>query len=94
MDLPRHTPDNPLEYTKVQLAHKKTAMKAMAKDYPKLDLAWIEWVYDFGQYTKPEELERIMNEGVWETPGMFAKPLGGLFTDKIEVFEDGQFVKI
>jgi len=95
VNLPRHKQANPLNYTKVQLAQKKTAIKAMIKDYPNVDATWIEWLYDWSQYTKNEEIERIIESGEWESEGMFSKPLGGVITGAIEVAdEDGNFIKV
>jgi hypothetical protein len=95
VDLPRHKMANPLNYTKVQLAQKKTAIIAMRKDYPTVDATWIEWLYDWSQYTKQEEIERIIESGEWEKEGKFANALGGVITDAIEVSDsEGNFIKV
>jgi hypothetical protein len=94
-NLPRHQQSNPFNYTKVQLAQRKKAIKDMIKDYPTVCPMWCEWIYDFGQYTPPEEIERIINSGEWEKPGKFSKPLGGILTDNIEITDsDGNFIKV
>ena len=94
-NLPRHQQANPLKYTKAELAQRKTAIKQMIRDYPKVDPMWCEWLYDFSKYTPPDELERIINTGEWEKPGMFSKPLGGVITDAIEIGDsNGNFIKV
>ena len=72
-DIPRHQPENAYGYTSVELAERKKALRDMERDYPKLPYAWLEMVYDFWKNTPPEEVEKIINEGLWEVPGRFSK---------------------
>jgi len=85
--IPRYEKPNPYNYTKVQLAEKKSAVRAMIKDYPTVPPMWCEWLYDVITNKPKEEVEKIINEGLWETPSKFAKPLGGTFKT-VEVFNE------
>ena len=69
--IPRHTPSNPYNYTNVQLAERKKALKELAEIYPSLPFAWIEMAYDFEKNTPYEDIQSIINEKKWETPGKF-----------------------
>ena len=69
--IPRHVPSNPYNYTNVQLAERKKALKELAEIYPSLPFAWIEMAYDFEKNTPYEDIQSIINEKKWETPGKF-----------------------
>ena len=66
--IPRHVPDNPYNYSKDTLAKRSKQMKEMIRDYPHLPLGWIEMVLDFGINTPDDKIDKIINEGLWETP--------------------------
>ena len=68
-DIPRHQPENHYNYTAVQLAERKKALKDLQRDYPHLPYAWLEMTYDWHKNTPNEEVEKIMNEGLWEGNG-------------------------
>ena len=68
-DIPRHQPGNHYNYTPVQLAERKKALKDLQRDYPHLPYAWLEMTYDWHKNTPNEEVENIMNEGLWEGNG-------------------------
>ena len=70
---PRHQPSNPYNYTNLELAERKNTLKVMEREYPKLPYAWLEMVYDFNKNTPKEEVDRIINEGLWEGPGRFTQ---------------------
>ncbi len=72
-EIPRHVPENPYNYTKVQLAERKKALRDLARDYPNLPFGWLSMVYDWEKNTPPEEVEKIINEGLWESPGKFSE---------------------
>jgi len=72
--IPRHEPENPYNYTKVQLAERKKALRDLQRDYPNLPFGWLEMCYDFEKNTPPEEIEKIINEGSWEGKGRFSEP--------------------
>jgi len=76
--IPRHKQENPYKYTEVQLAKRKGDIRAMIKDYPTVPPMWVEWIYDVITNKPQEEVEKIMNEGLWANPGKFAKAPGGL----------------
>ena len=71
--LERYKAENPLNYTKVELAHKSKALKDMAKDYPNVPEVWLEYLYDWQHITPKEEVERIIESGEWEVPGKFSE---------------------
>ena len=70
--IPRHIPDNPYNYTSLQLAERKRALKDLVRDYPDLSLGWLEMAYDFHANTPQEEIKRIIGEKLWEGPGKFS----------------------
>lgn len=70
-EIKRYEPENPYNYTKVQLAERKKALKDIEKDYPNLPYAWIEMIYDWEYNTPKEEVERIINSGEFEVPSKF-----------------------
>ena len=86
-DLPRYTPPNPYNYTKVQIAKRRRDMKAIIRDFPTVSPMWCEWIYDIIENTPPEEVEKIINEGLWEVPSKFAKAQGGVL-NTVECFNE------
>ena len=72
-EIPRHQPSNPYNYTNLELAERKNTLKVMERDYPKLPYAWLEMVYDFNKNTPKEEVDKIINESLWEGPGRFTQ---------------------
>ena len=78
--IPRHQPENPHNYSKVQLAQRKKALLDMKKDYPNIPDGWLEMAYDFHENTPAEEIDTIINSGKWEVPGQFSKSKGGTLT--------------
>ena len=72
-EIPRHVPDNPYNYTKVQLAERKKALRDLERDYPNVPFGWLEMCYDWEKNTPPEEVEKIINEGLWEGKGRFSE---------------------
>jgi len=70
--VPRHQPENPYNYTNLELAERKKALKDLERDYPHLPYAWLEMVYDFHKNTPEEEVTEIINSGKWEEPGKFS----------------------
>jgi len=85
--VPRYEKPNPYNYTKVQIAERTSAVRAMIKDYPNVPPMWVEWLYDTITKKSPEEVEKIINEGLWETPSKFSKPVGGVFKN-VECFNE------
>ena len=71
-EIPRHEPENPYNYTPLQLATRKKALRDLQKDYPSLTYAWLEMVYDWHENTPKEEIERIINNKVFEGKGRFS----------------------
>ena len=72
--IPRHVPSNPYNYSGAQLAERKKTLKDLAEVYPHLPFAWLEMVYDFEKNTSREEIQKIINNKLWEKPGKFTSP--------------------
>ena len=73
----RHIPDNPYTYSIIQMAERKRALRDLVTDYPTLPYGWLEMAYDFEKNTDPEEIKKIINDGLWEGKGMFTEDLNG-----------------
>lgn len=86
-DLPKYKPENVYNYTSLQLAKRKRDIKAMIKDYPSVSSMWCEWLYDVIENTPKEEVDKIINEGLWEGPSKFAKAPGGVL-NTVEVLNE------
>jgi len=71
MDIPRYQPDNPFKFTPLELAKRKKALMEMERDYPHLPWQWLEMTYDYCATTPPNELDQIIEERRFETPGRF-----------------------
>lgn len=67
-EIPRHEPENPFKYSKLQLAERLKALKDMQRDYPNLPYGHLEMVFDFVKNTEPEEVQKIIESGLWEGP--------------------------
>ena len=67
-DIPRATRPNPWNYNNLELAKKDKAVKDAIKDYPNIPEKWIDWMYDIVEHKSKEEIEKIINEGLWEKP--------------------------
>ena len=67
-EIPRATRPNPWNYTNLQQATKDKAVKDAVRDYPNLPPKWIEWMYDIVENKPKTEIEKIINEGLWEKP--------------------------
>jgi NADH:ubiquinone oxidoreductase subunit len=66
-DIPRHKEENPFGYSAMQLAKRNKAIRDAIKDYPHLPEMWIAWMYDLIENKPEEEVEKIINERLWET---------------------------
>ena len=84
-DAPRHVPANPFNYTKVQLAERELAIKAMKRDFPTIPEMWLEYLWDFQFKTPKEEIEKIINGGLWEVPGKFTQKLNVNTDEKSDI---------
>ena len=67
-ELPRYQPENPYNYTSVELAKRTKALKDIHKDYPTVNAAWAEWLYDVIEHMPAEEVTQIMSENLWDRP--------------------------
>ena len=79
---------NVYNYTKVELAKKEKAVKDMMKDYPQVPKKWCDWLYDVIEHMPPDEVEEIINKGLWEKEGKFSKAEGGILKSGIVLNED------
>ena len=75
--IPRYIPENPYKYSIIQIAERKRALRDLVTDYPTLPYGWLEMAYDFEKNTDPEEIKKIINDGLWEGKGMFTEDLNG-----------------
>lgn len=64
-EIPRYEEKNPFNYTKVELAKRKKAIRDAEKDYPGVPALWIEWMYDLIENKGEKEIERIIESGEW-----------------------------
>jgi NADH:ubiquinone oxidoreductase subunit len=65
-DIPRHEQKNPFNYTSLELAERKKAIRDATKDYPNVPEGWIEWMYDLIKNIPEEEIKDIINNKKWE----------------------------
>ena len=65
-EIPRHEPANPYNYTNVELAERKKALRDMEKDYPNLPFGWLEMVYDWHAHQNPDVVKQIINQKTFE----------------------------
>lgn len=72
-DIPRHEPENHYNYTELELAERKKALRDMERDYPNLPFAWLEMAYDWHKNANEDEVKKIINEKLWEAPGKFSE---------------------
>ena len=85
--VPRYEKENPYNYTKIQIAERTSAVRAMIRDYPSVPPMWCEWLYDVITNKPKEEVEQIINEGLWEVPSKFSTAPGGVL-NAVEVFNE------
>ena len=84
-EIPRATRPNPYNYTPLQLATRDKAVNDMSKDFPSIPYKWLEWLYDTIENKDEKEVEKIINEGLWEKPVNTTRQLGGTLTEGNEV---------
>ncbi len=69
--IPRHQPDNPYNYTPLQLTERKKALRDLEKDYPNLPFGWLEMVYDWHAHQDENVVKQIINQKTFEGPGKY-----------------------
>lgn len=67
-EIPRHTQTNLYNYTKVEQSQRKKALIDIERDFPLVPKLWAEWMYDVIGHMPQEEVEEIINKGLWEKP--------------------------
>jgi hypothetical protein len=83
--LPRHQPNNPYKYSKTELAVRKSAIKALHRDFPDVPLLWAELVYDTMNHLKDEEVQEMIDKGLFDKESKY-KAIGGVSND-VEVLD-------
>ena len=78
-EIPRYQKENPYNYSKTDLAKRERDIKAMIRDYPTVNAMWVEWLYDVIENTPKDEVENIINNGLWEKESKFSKATSGVF---------------
>ncbi len=68
-EIPRHEPENPFNYSPLQLATRKKAIRDAKRDYPNLPEMWIEWMYDVVENTPKDEINDVIANKKWECSG-------------------------
>ena len=86
--VPRHQMENPFHFTPLQLAKRTQDLKAMKRDFPTIDPIWASWMWDFVERTPKDEVERIVNEKLWEKPSKY-KATGGILKTALTLDSDG-----
>ena len=76
-EIPRYEEKNPFNYTKVELARRKKAIRDAEKDYPGVPALWIEWMYDLIEQKGEDEIERIIENGEWSKEINEERQFGG-----------------
>ena len=62
----RAVPDNPYNYTELELVMREQTLKAMARDWPRLPRKWLEWTFDSIDRLPADEQKAICEEGAWD----------------------------
>jgi hypothetical protein len=70
-EIPRHEPENPYNYTPLELAERKKALRDMERDYPDLPFGWLEMVYDWHAHQNADVVKEIINQKTFECPSKF-----------------------
>ena len=84
-DIPRHKPSNPRGYDKLTIARRKRDLEAMGRHYPDCNPFWLELVWDFHESKTPEEINKIIEDGVFEAPPTIKRETGGVIDDAVSV---------
>lgn len=66
VEIPRYEEPNPFNYTNLQLAKRRKDITSACKDFPTVPRMWVEWMYDLTENMPKEEVEKIINEKLWE----------------------------
>lgn len=80
---------NTYKYTKQQILQRDIAIKAMHRDYPNVPLKTCELVYDVITNMPEDEVNNIINKGLWEVPSKFDRPTGGTIKSGMVYESDG-----
>jgi hypothetical protein len=54
------------------LAKRTKAIKDIQKDYPNVNTAWAEWMYDVVENMPETEIKEIIEKNLWDKPGRFS----------------------
>ena len=65
-DLPRFEASNPYNYDKLTLSKREADIRQYMRERPNISRGHIEMIWDFINNTPEEEVNKIINEGLWE----------------------------
>ena len=85
-EIPRYVDKNFYNYSALQLATRKKALRDIEKDYPLVPPKFAEWLYDVVENKPKEEVEKIINERLWE--GKAKERMMGGIIDSVEILDD------
>ena len=80
---------NTYKYTKQQILQRGIAIKAMHRDYPNVPLKTCEILYDVITNMPEDEVNDIINKGLWEAPSKYDRPKGGTIKSGMVYESDG-----
>jgi len=84
-EIPRAKRANPYNYTPLQFAIRDKAIKDMSRDFTNIPYKWLEWLYDTVENKKEEEIDKIINDGLWEEPINKDRQTGGVLKGNCEI---------
>ena len=82
---PRTKRPNPLNYTELQMATRDMQLRDMGTAHPKIPYKWLEWLYDTIENKPKEEVDKIINEKLWEDPINLTRQMGGIIKGSMTV---------
>jgi len=84
-EIPRAKRRNPYNYTPLQFAIRDKAINDMSRDFTNIPYKWLEWLYDTVENKKEEEIDKIINDGLWEEPINKDRQTGGVLKGNCEI---------
>ena len=84
-EIPRAKRPNPLGYSPLKLATRDMAVRDMHRAHPTIPEKWLEWLWDAVENKPKEEVEKIINEGLWDKKLNENRQTGGVIKGACEV---------
>jgi NADH:ubiquinone oxidoreductase subunit len=81
---PRAVRRNPHNYSNLELARRDKEVSEAMKAFPNLPPKWIEWMWDTVENKPKDEMEKIINESLWDKP-LKEREMGGVLKGAMEV---------